>query len=111
MIHSSISALDGAHLVPSFLGWFLFTPRYQFVFLRLNSASSWLGMVRVGWGESGGAEGGGGGSKSFRIPLLVDKCIGIELVLDLALLTFDQIPDCTPEGDSFVEEKLLTYEN
>lgn len=61
-------------------------------------------------GEWGAEEGGGGGSKSFSIPLLVDKCMSLELVLDLALLTFDQIPDCTPE-DSFVEEKLLAYEN
>lgn len=67
-------------------------------------------MVGHGSGEWGAEEGGGGGSKSFRIPLLVDKCMSLELVLDLALLTFDQIPDCTPE-DSFVEEKLLTYEN
>lgn len=100
MVHSSIFALDGAHLVPSFLGWFLFTPQCQCVFLRLHSAS-------VGWW--GAEEGGGGGSKSFSIPLWVDKCMSLELVLVLGLLTFDHILDCIPE-DSFVEEKLLTYE-
>ena len=57
----------------------------------------------------GAEEGGGGGSKSFSIPLWVDKCMSLELVLVLGILTFDHILDCIPE-DSFVEEKLLTYE-